>query len=436
VNIRVKTIFCLLLISAVIGPALSYSKVYLFHIVLAVFLLSILFVTDGKISFRKLPTDYHLFFAVMLIWYALTVLWSPSKALTLTYLGYILLGSILAIIIIRYSKNLTMLNSVALVLCGIFCVDMLIGLLEFLTDFRWPISAYSQYACLFGREIGYDPNWPSTTLYALSTLPTGFHWNPNNFATVMNILLPFFLFHQKKMIKFCGSILIVILIIAASSRANIIASLLIISVYLLFYNRKRGIVSLYVIVSAVCICSLLVINIPSVGESFTHNKVASESLNAFDALKVFLTEDQTEPTSIGIRQSLVKEGINAIKDSYGLGLGGGTSRLIKVGDIENMHFFWLEIVVEAGILFAFLFFIWYVSIVFSLYKISKVCKDSKIKYYASASSLSLIGFIFGAVSASSTIYMLPMWILYGFAISTINVYRYMTYNSGSRGQMI
>jgi hypothetical protein len=169
---------------------------------------------------------------------------------------------------------------------------------------------------------------------------------------------------------------------------------------------------------------------------FTHNKVVSESLNAFDALKVFLTEDQTEPTSIGIRQSLVKEGINAIKDSYGLGLGGGTSRLIKVGDIENMHFFWLEIVVEAGILFAFLFFIWYVSIVFSLYKISKVCKDSKIKYYASASSLSLIGFIFGAVSASSTIYMLPMWILYGFAISTINVYRYMTYNSGSRGQMI
>lgn len=367
----------------------------------------------------------------MLIWYALTMLWSPSKALTLTYLGYILLGSILAIIIIHYSKNLTMLNNVALVLCGIFCVDIFIGLLEFLTDFRWPLSAYSQYACLFGRELGYDPNWSSTTLYALSTLPTGFHWNPNNFATVMNILLPFFLFHQKRMIKIFGSILIVILIIATSSRANIITALLIIGLYLLFYNRKRGIVSLYVIVTAICICSLLVINIPSVGESFTHNKVVSESLNAFDALRVFLTEDQTEPTSIGIRQLLVKEGINAIKDSYGLGLGGGASRLIKVGDIENMHFFWLEIVVEAGILFAFLFFIWYVSIVFSLYKISKVCQDSKIKYYASASNLSLIGFILGAISASSTIYMLPMWILYGFAISTINVYRYMTYNKSN-----
>jgi len=396
---------------------------------LLVLLLTILYISDGKINFCKLPSDYHQFFLVMIIWYALTLLWSPSKALTINYVVYILLGSILAIIIIRYSKNLTMLHTLTLVLFAIFCVDIAVGLLEFLTDFRWPISAFSPYVHLFGRELGYDPNLPAASLYSLSTRPTGFHWNTNDFATVMNILLPFSLFHRNKIMKYCGSILLIVLIISTSSRANIIAAALIVGLYLLFYNKKRGIVSLHIIISALCIGSLLLINSPNLAESFTHNTVVSESLDAFGALKVFITEEQTEPTSIGIRQALVKEGINVIKNSYGLGIGGGASRLIDVEGIESMHFFWLEVVVEAGILFAFLFFIWYMSLIFSLYKIVKVCKEPEIKYYASASGLSLIGFIFGAVSASSTIYMLPMWILFGFSISTINVYRRMKHNS-------
>lgn len=423
-KIKVKSLYHFLLISAVIGPALSYSKLYLFHIILIIFLLSYLYATNGKICKNKFPTYYHKFFIVMMIWYALTLIWSQCKIYTLIYLGYIVLGSILAISVIYYSKNLERLNNLAYVLSGIFCIDILVGLLEVLTKFRWPISPYSYYVNMFGRSICYDPNWSSSTLNYIFSLPTGFHWNPNNFATVMNILLPFFLFHPRKLIKVSGSVLIILLIIAASSRANIIASLFILSLYLIVYNKKRAIISLSVIIAIICVSSLAAFNFSKTTEIPVFNKqLISGPLDAFNALNIFLSEKQIKTTSsIGIRQLLITKGINAVKDSYGLGLGGGASRLLSVGNIESMHFFWLEIVVDAGIVFIILFFTWYAAIVVALYSICHICKNQQIRYYASASSLALIGFIPGAVSSSSTIYMLPMWILFGFSVATINVY--------------
>jgi teichuronic acid biosynthesis protein TuaE len=424
-KIKVKSLYHLLLISAVIGPALSYSKLYLFHVIFVVSLFSYLYVSNGKMNNIKQPTFYHTFFIVMLVWYAITLLWSSNKSYTVIYLGYILLGGILAISIIYYSRNLERLDGLVHTLGGVFCFDILIGLLEVLTKFRWPISPYSPYVSMFGRSIGYDPNLPGSTLNYLFSLPTGFHWNPNNFATVMNILLPFFLFNPKKPIKIFGSILVIGLIIASTSRANIIAMIIILGLYFIIYNKKRCMISIYILVSVLCVGSLVVINLPKTVEtSILNQHIVSEPLNLIDDVKLFLSEKQSKPTfsSIGTRQLLIIKGINSIKETNGLGLGGGQSRILKVGNIENMHFFWMEIVVDAGIFFAALFFIWYLSMIVVLYRISFICNKPQIKYYASAASLALIGFIFGAISASTTIYMLPMWILFGFSIATINVY--------------
>jgi hypothetical protein len=50
-------------------------------------------------------------------------------------------------------------------------------------------------------------------------------------------------------------------------------------------------------------------------------------------------------------------------------------------------------------------------------------KNSFLMYYNSATFLSLVGFVPGGVSASSVIYHLPMWIMFGFAIATVNNFR-------------
>ena len=77
-----------------------------------------------------------------------------------------------------------------------------------------------------------------------------------------------------------------------------------------------------------------------------------------------------------------------------------------------------------------IFMIWYFKVTKSLYLISRSCNQEYQCYLASASSLSLIGFVPAAVSASSAIYLLPMWILFGFGTAVVNVYRGGRYDEG------
>jgi len=79
--------------------------------------------------------------------------------------------------------------------------------------------------------------------------------------------------------------------------------------------------------------------------------------------------------------------------------------------------------VEAGVLILFIFMIWYFTMFFKLYKISKTSKNTDISYFAKAGSLSLVGFFIGVMSLSSAIYFFPMWLLFGFNLATIYNYK-------------
>ena len=159
------------------------------------------------------------------------------------------------------------------------------------------------------------------------------------------------------------------------------------------------------------------------------NIITRGFIYSYNALKDFLYGGGVEGESIGIRLQLIRNGINALIESCGLGVGGGGSVAVQesVGGVEvtSMHNFWIEVLVDSGILFALIFYMWYVYLVFILYKIRTVTKNKYLKYYASATSLSMLGFIVGAISASTVIYLLPMWILFGFAIAVVNNYKRM-----------
>ena len=86
-----------------------------------------------------------------------------------------------------------------------------------------------------------------------------------------------------------------------------------------------------------------------------------------------------------------------------------------------MHNFWVEILVEGGIIGASLIATWVSCIIYKIFKISRNTKNNVIKYYTESLFLSLSSFVPAAIAASSTIYMFPMWILFGFSISVINV---------------
>ncbi|MCE5286396.1 MAG: O-antigen ligase family protein [Pelosinus sp.] len=414
----------LFLASSVISLAVSYSKIYLFHIMLIIITFTYLVKIinqGGIIQVSKLPTRLHYIFYVMFVWYFISILWSWNVFFSFQYLVYILFGISIILAVIYYSCNVVKQDELYQLLSKVFVVEVFLSLLEVFTNFRLPLSPYSPYAVYFGHTMGFDDNLNMDLIDYLMTRPTGFNWNPNNLASVMSTILPYFLFHSNRYIKYIGSISVLTVIIATASRGNFFAVLVILFLYIFSFNKRRAVVG----------GMLLLFLLPMFGivENLlqdTDNKTIQRVLTVATSVQYYVTSDDGGGDSIGVRQQLIKNGINGLIDTYGLGVGAGASQQVQIQadnthGTTSMHNFWIEILVEGGVPFFITFMLWYLYMICRLYRIG-VSARGKLRYYGYASSLSMTAFLLAAISTSSVIYELPMWLMFGFAIATINNY--------------
>lgn len=417
--IKKDSVIMLFLAATVISAAISYSNFYLFH--LTFILLSLYFLYGlwkNRLTFKLsiLQTRYHLIFYFMFVWYLVTLFWTIDLVLTVTYLFYIFFGMTISLVIVYYSSNnIEKINKVYKVLAIFFTLEIVFCLLEAFTSFRLPISPYSQYNHLFGRTGSSDP------LIFQASAPTGFRWNPNNLGVTLVILLPFFLYNSKRLVKIVGSIAVLVLIIYSESRANFIGSLVVIFMYFFLTNRKRTLIYGMIFGSFLILFSVLAAPAFESSDSYQVRR----AMSSFNSLKLYFSSSYTEGHgSIGTRKQLIDRGIEGLINTYGIGVGGGASKALdSVGGTESMHNFWVELLVEGGVLFFLIFITWYSLLTLSLWRVSKL-SVGRIKEYSSALFLSMTAFVFAAVSASSVIYYFPMWIMFGFSIAVINNYKH------------
>jgi len=423
-KIKFDNIVKFFLISSVIGAAISYSKVYLFHISLAMLILSYLYLNNLKIKIKKLPTKLHYIFYFMFIWYFFSLIWSINKIYTLEYLFYIICGLSIVLTLVYYNDSLNKLREIYELLGSVFIFEIIISLLESFTNFRLPISPFSSYVVYFGREIKYDESLPDNIIYLLRHTPTGFQWNPNNLAVTFLIIFSFFLLHKKLKMRLFGVGSLILLIILTGSRGVFISLLTLLLVYS-FLSIKRFII--LIAMSILITLSLCTLNFSETLEDIGFLRL-KEISGSFDAVKSYLFEYNDRNGSIGIRKQLIRNGLEALKDSYFMGVGGGGSKAVNeakggvVGRIASMHNFWIEMLVDGGIIFFVIFISWYLYVTWKLFYINIVSKNKELKYYSQATFLSMISFPIGAISASSVIYLFPMWLMYGFSISIINIW--------------
>lgn len=394
--------------SGIIGVAISYKKIYLFHIlgtlVFTYFILKV-FKNNFIIKYPKLPTRLHYIFYFFFFWYLFSIIWSLHQFYSIIYMVYVTSGIFFSLTIVYYVNfDEIKLKKVFKISAYVFSVLIFISLLEIFTSFRLPHSPY-----------------PSTY-----DIASGFFGNQNNLATTMTMILPFFLFSYNLSIKYIGTILIVLIVFVSFSRTNILAIIFIIFTYLFAYKKNIKHSTLIKTMSILFIIFILLFIYTSLNEvKIIEFKTITSSYNAL--LRYINIVYIEEYDSVGIRKQLIINGLEALKKSYGLGVGGGASKYVQeqfssTKGITSMHNFWIELLVEGGLVFFIIFLIWYQSLVRRLYLLSWKSKNETLKYFASAISLSMMGFVLGAVSVSSAIYLLPMWLLYGFAISVINVY--------------
>ncbi len=411
------------IVSSTIGVAISYGDFYLFHLILLV--LSFVCIIELKennflLNFDLFTKKYTQIFLIILLWYSLSLFWAPNIILGLKYIFYLYCGTAITLSIVYYSDSLKKLNTLFYPIAILIFLQIFIGLLESFTSFRMPISSYSSLAIFFGKEpINYSASDNVLSFINIKP-PTSFHWNTNDFAICMAISMPFFLCHNKNFIKLFGILTITTLAVMSASRAVFFGLIIIYSIYLFLIKKRIGTLLLAWTISLVLLMSIA--NLRN-----SENARINEVANTMNAISLYLQGEIDIEGSIQWRRNLVMNGMEAFYKTYGRGLGAGGSVANQeiigpvAGRFTSMHNFWIEFLVEGGILIAFLFFYWYLALIYNLYKISKRTRDAQIKYFSESLFISMTAFIPSAIAASSTIYFFPMWIMFGFGVSVVSI---------------
>ena len=399
----------MLIVAAVVGLGISYSKLYLFHVVLIIHLIILGTLDRFKIRIPALEMKESWFLLFTFFWYSVTLLWSIQAEYTLRYLFYIFCGNYIVYVMLFNSETESQFKEVFKYMAIFFTLELFICLLEIFTPFRMPVSPLSENLELFGRS-------ETSRLFLVNSTPTGFRWNPNDLAITMVILLPYFMFVKNKYLKIIGTITIFFIVLMTSSRGAFIALIFGLFMYPILFARQK--IMRYAM-GTVFVAILLFSNM----NYFKHheNRQVREISESTEILENYLFgESKESETSIGIRKKLIENGFKALDQTFWLGVGGGCSVAIHelyggVGThhVASMHNFWLEIVVEAGIVFGLLFIFWYMHMTMKLYNVYCRSGSSFLRYTAKATTLSFVVFPVAAISSSSTIYLLPMWLLFG-----------------------
>ena len=317
----------------------------------------------------------------MLAWYVLSFFWVNNYVLALKYNFYVFCGVFIALNIVSYCKSIIKFDQIFNVLKLLF-FELLIAFLETFSKFRMPISSYSNISSYFGKQ---PPDFSLDALTILSAFspPTGFHWNTNDLAITMGLALPFFLCSKKLYIKFFGVVTISIILAMAASRAVFLGFILLFCVYLILVKKK-----FFTLILIWLFTSLIFFTISQAKES--ENPRINELAGSIEALSLYLRGDIDIGGSLEWRRELANNGMEALKKSYGFGLGAGGSTANQeqlgpvAGRFTSMHNFWIEILVEGGVIFALIMFLWYSGIVIKLFKISRSKTNTKLIFYSKA----------------------------------------------------
>ena len=91
-KLSVDTLILIMIISAVIGIAVSYGDFYLFHLLLfGLLVISFIQIKNANflLSLKTGSGNYDLFFLAMFFWYALSFYWAPNMIYAGKYMFYI-----------------------------------------------------------------------------------------------------------------------------------------------------------------------------------------------------------------------------------------------------------------------------------------------------------------------------------------------------------
>lgn len=399
-------ILYLFVFSAFVGSGISYGSIYLFHFAFLLALMNAL-VKMGSIK----PLLNRTFFPVHLL-YGLIFLVSILNDVNFSFLYYYGVSYGFFIVLLLYSNHIRdNIKSMVLFVGILVGLDMLIGGLEVLTDFRYPISNLSRLNYVFGRDHDFLATYDGCfNLRYATSCPTGFHWNPNNYGLVLLMSLPFTAFLENQLFRNLGRILLFLLILATGSRIGIYSAAFILVVLLFSEWREISLKSLIVILPLVFIFTDGFYFMPL--HSYKIKEIALVSKSQF--VNEFPEHCKKKAKSNESRMALMRSGLDYWKTQAVFGRGAGSltahyeqqnkqSQIIEGKSVTvSPHNFILELAVDFGLI-VFLPIGWFLVCAFKASR--KLNSEQKLVFL-------LFGIAIGSgtIMLSSLVYFLPFYL--------------------------
>lgn len=395
----------LLFASALIGQGLGYGIIYPFHPMLVISL------KNFKVSNLKAFCLENKSLVFMALYSAASILWSTSARIGVKELAFILMGEAV-IFFVAYSDVTS--KQLFNVLKIVVCANLFISVGESLNIFRYPFSALSPLAPIFARKF----------VVVIESVPTGFHFNPNNNALFILMISPIMvtLLHRN----WAAIYLLISSFVIFMASSKLILTGWMFFLFVLFFAiliKKIGFKKAFAsFISLVLVFGFLFYissgvrikkyqrTIPSI---FTF--VKSTPVLFYSRLRGEEVEIDYEKRDNSLhKRLLLLDGLaKVLGENWIFGVGGGSLETIQhtqkntTLSLKTPHFYLLELFAKYGILFLGAYLFW----------LGKLCKNAmklNILY-----GLSLFMFVAFSPVMSSAIYFIPKWGLFAFLLKIV-----------------
>lgn len=410
-----KTILYLMIVSSFI--AANLISIHLIIMELSLFRISLFIVTflmilenlknNRKISLKfKENQDIIINFYFTWFMYSLfSIGWAKDYYSWIRAIFFIGNGFFGILVLSRYLQKESDFRNVFKIMFYMVILHNVIGWSELLTgSYRFAnlarLDRYNQFA--------YNPS---------VRVPISMFGNTNDYATflIIGIFLSYIVLSNSnnKVVK--GSCLItiissILLLFRSNSRANILGLIvgLTIFIYMKYFKKINIKTVLLILMTSI----LLMANFQRLNNiiNLFSNKVMIDFSTGSDL----------------VRLNLIKNGLHFLKETIGFGTGAGnieywmeTRSIYPIGDIRNIHNWWLEILVGYGILIFIGYIFVYCKKFKSLYYSYKYTNDKFIKNTSLGLLSIMSSFIITSISSSSNIYSEWLWVFWGVIIAYI-----------------
>lgn len=428
-------LYAVLLVSVTFDYTLhvpGIQSIYMFHIVLGVFTLLSLYraIKDRNVLFNL----NRVVLSILVIWFiymCISVVWAINRSLSIKYIAIYLMMFAFIVDMMIYNINKERLNNTINLLLGLISFIIVVGFIEVLLGKQLPVRHYID---------GFINSLPQWQINTINARPIAFSYNTNNLTATLSILSPICLFAIYRFENIIAKVWFTLiscigftLVVITTSRTGFFAFLfgfVVFIIYSILSVKKIGINQMIFPVALIVGCilafnyGLLLMNIKPV-EKNEKPQIQTSLSGKLHSLEGFTEGEVTEEGSTLHRMEIIKSVLNGVitqKQYQGYGVGN-VEQVIKnggdTGSVYSPHAYPIEILGDFGLPGMALYGVYYLYLLIGNFIIG--IKKKKIMCFAAVAGL--IAFAPAGFGPSSITYVFSYWILIGFAVSCIQVYR-------------